>query len=64
MIATFEVACRVSPALRLLLFRLMSLFRILKNQSRHRQASDVPSTSSHSVDSEILVQGADPITAE
>jgi hypothetical protein len=46
----------------------MNLFRILKKQPR--QASDVPTasstpnTSSHPVDSEILVQGADPITAE
>jgi len=39
----------------------MNLFRIFKNQ---REAGDVPSTSSHPVDSEILVQGADPITAE
>ena len=48
-------------------FPLMNLFRIFKNRPRHHQASDVPtasSTSSYRIDSEILVQGADPITAE
>ena len=52
----------VSLALRLS-FRLMNLFRIFKNQL---EAGDVPtnSSTSHPVDSEILVQGTDPITAE
>ena len=48
-------------------FVFVSLFRIFKKQSR-LIPSDVPtaigSTTSHPVDSEILVQGADPITAE
>jgi len=51
----------------------MKLFSVFKKQPRYGQAgvtdSDVPTTrsspnTSHPVDSEILVQGEDPITAE
>jgi len=55
-----------SPALRLS-FPPMKLFRIFKKQPR--QDGDVPTarstpSTSHPVDSEILAQGVDPITAE
>jgi len=70
----FEVVCGlsyVSPTLRRLLFP-MKLFSVFKKKPRHGQASviatDVPtldtSQSSHPVDSEVLWQGKDPITAE
>jgi len=46
----------------------MNLFRIFKKQPRQAggepTASSTPNIFSHTVDSEILVQGVDPITAE
>jgi len=47
----------------------MKLFSVFKKKPRHGQAgviaTDVPTpNTSHPVDSEVLLQGKDPITAE
>ncbi len=45
----------------------MNLFSVFKKQLGYGQASDVPTVvpnASHPVDSEVLCQGVDPITAE